>query len=65
MTFTDDSPIGIPCEKCGASIKSGRFCDKCKNDMTRQFSDVIRKPEAPKPVAPKKAPDASSKMRFL
>lgn len=65
LTFADDSPIGIPCEKCGVTIKSGRFCDKCKVEMTRSFNDAIRKPEAPRPVAPKKPIDAASKMRFL
>ena len=65
LTFADDSPIGIPCEKCGVTIKSGRLCDKCKVEMTRSFNDAIRKPEAPRPVAPKKPIDAASKMRFL
>lgn len=65
LTFSEDSPVGLPCEKCGAIIKSGRFCDACKVDMTRQFSNAIKKPEAPKPEAPKKPADASSRMRFL
>lgn len=63
LVFADDSPIGIPCEKCGAMIKSGRFCENCKNEMTRGFNDAFRKPTAPPPVQ-KKEP-AGSKMRFL
>ena len=33
LVIADDSPIGITCERCGASIKSGRFCERCKNKM--------------------------------
>lgn len=25
--------LGIPCEKCGANIKSGRLCGKCTNSL--------------------------------
>ncbi len=63
LVFSDDSPIGIPCEKCGTMIRSGRFCDKCKNEMTRGFNDAIRKPEAPKPAPKKEA--GGSRMRFF
>lgn len=31
LVIADDSPIGITCERCGASIRSGRFCERCKN----------------------------------
>ena len=30
LVFADDSPIGINCENCNATIKTGRFCEKCK-----------------------------------
>ncbi len=63
LTFSEDSPVGLPCEKCGATIRSGRFCDACKNDMTKQFSSMIKQPEAPKPQPIKRSAD--SKMRFL
>ena len=29
LVIADDSPIGLTCERCGASIKSGRFCERC------------------------------------
>lgn len=25
--------LGIPCEKCGANIKSGKLCGKCTNSL--------------------------------
>ena len=44
LTFTDSSPIKIPCELCGDMIGSGRFCDKCRNEMAKELSGAIRKP---------------------
>lgn len=42
LCFADDSPIGIACERCGKMIKSGRFCDMCRNDMGNQMSDLYK-----------------------
>ncbi len=25
--------VGYPCDRCGKSIKSGRFCDSCQNEL--------------------------------
>lgn len=33
LCFSEDSAIGISCEKCGASIRTGRYCDRCKAEM--------------------------------
>ena len=63
LQFTDDSPIGIECENCGASIKTGRFCDNCKNTMASNLASSIEKPQAPEP--PKKKEEHKNKMRFL
>ena len=43
LCFSDDSPIGIGCERCGATIKSGRFCAKCKAEMTTELKSVMPK----------------------
>ncbi|MEG1848151.1 MAG: flagellar protein [Lachnospiraceae bacterium] len=62
LFFDSDSPIGIECEGCGTMIKTGRFCDKCKNDMAKGFT-----PDAPKKEPVKKKADTATnpKMRFL
>ena len=44
LQFADDSPVGIECEKCGAMIRTGRFCDNCKNNMASALSDSIARP---------------------
>ena len=41
LQFADDSPIRIPCEGCGAMIRSGRYCDKCKAAMTNGFREAM------------------------
>ena len=63
LVFTDDSNMGIECENCGAIIKSGRFCDKCKADMANNLNSVIKKPEKPEP--PQKKSKDKDRMRFL
>ena len=62
LQFSDDSPVGIECEVCGATIRTGRFCEKCKNKMANGFAETI-KPESV-PEAPKKTKDRD-RMRFL
>ena len=64
LQLGEGSGITLHCEKCGASINSGRFCEKCKNSMADQLNSSIRKPEAPKPQ-PKKDVKDNPKMRFL
>ena len=53
----------MTCEKCGTPISSGRFCDKCKNEMVNELGSAIKK-DIPKP-APKKQEDHGNRMRFL
>ena len=66
LVLSDDSPMGIACEKCGRMIKSGRFCPECVNQMTNSFQSV----SAPKQMSgsymqPKKDTRDGSRMRFL
>lgn len=64
LAFSDDSPIRIPCEGCGAMIGSGKYCDKCRVAMQRGFSSAIEK-SRPADPQPKKDPRESARMRFL
>jgi len=64
LEFAEDSMIGIACEVCGATIRTGRFCEPCKAKMTMGLKSAISTPAAPvqkKPANPKDNP----KMRFL
>lgn len=65
LEVTEDSALYLTCESCGAPIRSGRFCEKCKGSMTKGFSDAIKtgKPELKKPEKSKE--EGGAKMRFL
>ena len=62
LVFSDDSPIGIECERCGATIKSGRFCPQCKDAIQKGLGSAYRedKPGA----APIKDRRDGARMRF-
>lgn len=63
LAFGDDSPVEFACENCGASIKTGRFCEKCKAEVASGLLNSMAKSEAP---APKPSKDKGGpKMRFL
>lgn len=65
LEFSADSAVGLNCEVCGASIRSGRFCEKCKANMTNNLQSVYKKEKAPEP-APKKLRDNDNpRMRYL
>ncbi len=61
LTFSDDSPVGIECENCGALIRTGRYCAKCKNNMANTLTKLYAV-APPEEMRKKKDKD---KMRFL
>ncbi len=65
LEFADDSAVGLNCERCGRSIKSGRFCEACKRDMTNTFSSAIRSNAPVQQNQMKKDIKENPKMRFL
>ncbi|MGN1159624.1 MAG: flagellar protein [Lachnospiraceae bacterium] len=63
LAFADDSPIGINCERCGAMIRTGRFCEKCKKEVMNDLGSVSRR-QAPQ-IQPRKTQKDDPRMRFL
>ncbi|MCR4999607.1 MAG: flagellar protein [Lachnospiraceae bacterium] len=61
LEFSADSDITLSCESCGASIRTGRFCDKCKDKMANSMSALYEK--KPEPKIEKKSNDGNH-MRF-
>ncbi|SHJ14926.1 flagellar protein [Pseudobutyrivibrio xylanivorans] len=62
LQFADDSPVGIECEICGATIRTGKYCENCKNKTADALAKSIEKPQAPPPV---QKPKKENKMRFI
>ena len=65
LEVTEDSAIFLNCESCGAPIRSGKFCEKCKSSMSQSFGDVLKtsRPEPQKPSSEDQRQNA--RMRFL
>lgn len=63
LAFADDSPLSLACEGCGAMIKTGRFCEKCKKDVANGLQNAIKRPEPIQQV--KKDVRENPRMRFL
>lgn len=38
----------LDCERCGRSIKTGRFCDQCTHEMTAELKAAFKPADRPK-----------------
>lgn len=63
LSFADDSLIGIDCEGCGVTIKTGRFCKACKDKLAKGLNDLY--PTDKPMIRRKKDSRENPKMRFL
>lgn len=63
LVFSEDSPIGIACERCGKMIKSGKYCSECKAGLTNELKGAMGQQTAY--VPPKKDTRDGARMRFL
>lgn len=65
LIVTSDSPMGIECEKCGTSIKTGRFCEKCAYELERDMRSVTGGMQTPSQNTYSKTDPKKSKMHYL
>ena len=58
IEIVDESNGLLACERCGVSIKSGRVCDDCKNELAKDLMGAAKtlRPE-------EKAPDKSKEKK--
>ena len=61
LQFSEESGVGLECESCGAMIRTGRFCVKCKEKFANSFGMMYQKSEPQL----KKPSNTGAKMRFL
>lgn len=64
LSFSEDSAIGIECENCGKTIRTGRYCESCKGKMAQRLDSAYSKSQ-PEPEPKKPEGDHHNKMRFL
>ena len=64
LEVTEDSALMLNCEGCGAPIRSGRFCDKCKAKTSNTLNSIINAHKASLQPAGRD-PKENPKMRFL
>lgn len=62
LVFSEDSMVTLDCESCGAPIRTGRFCDNCKQELARGFNSLYKKEQ---PKASAKINKDGTKMRFF
>lgn len=65
LEVTEDSAVFLNCEFCGAPIRCGRFCEKCKGSMKKDLQSVMPKQQIIQQPQRKKPEDANARMRFL
>lgn len=50
LEIIEDENALLSCQKCGKSIKTGKLCDSCKNEMKSELTKVLREMDPPKPA---------------
>lgn len=63
LVLSDESPMGINCERCGRMIKSGKYCEACKAELANTFNTAMGKKGFYVPQ--KQETKTSARMRFL
>lgn len=64
LVLTNPAGCDIRCEQCGAAITTGRFCEKCKANMTNDLQQAFGKPKGVL-RQPEKNTHEKDRMRFL
>jgi hypothetical protein len=62
LSFAEDSMMGLACEGCGVTIKTGRYCKLCKDKLTKGLTNLYA-PSTPATQV-QKEPREKSKMTF-
>jgi flagellar operon protein (TIGR03826 family) len=61
LNFTEDSAVTLDCEICGTAIRTGRYCEKCKSDMSKNLGGLYKQDK----LQVKKDEREKARMRFL
>ena len=64
LELSDSAGSLLTCDSCGAAIRSGKFCDKCKSSMANDLQSVMPNKKPAESTLHKKDKE-NPKMRFL
>lgn len=64
LLFSNAEGSGIQCVSCGIPIATGKYCEKCKAEMSHRLENVYEKPKVTLSNE-HSAATAKGKMRFL
>ena len=53
IEISNEDSLMLDCERCGTSIKHGRFCNHCIAEMKREFTQVLEPSKEEKAEKPK------------
>ena len=45
LEFSENSRVGLACEKCGRMIRSGRYCKPCKDKLANDLGGAYQAPK--------------------
>lgn len=65
LEIAEGSPLMLQCESCGAPIRSGRYCDKCRRELAMGFHDSIHTEPQASQKTPLPTNKDEGKMRYL
>ncbi len=67
LEFSKNSPIQLLCESCGDPITTGRFCAKCKSDVSKSLNNVAaqKRQALAQALAQQAKKEPKAGMRFL
>lgn len=65
LEFSEDSLVGIECENCGVSIRTGRFCLSCKSKLANDLNSAYKKVDKQEKTQPSGKRGHDHRMRYL
>ncbi len=65
LFFSEDSMQGLGCEKCGKLIRTGRYCDECKNSIASNLQSAYGKASVSTPNSRNRRDKDRDRMRYL
>ncbi|MGL4738814.1 MAG: flagellar protein [Cellulosilyticaceae bacterium] len=61
LEIAEDSPIKLACERCGVRIRSGRYCNTCKENIAKELGSMAEEIKS----GTKGKEEVKARMRFL